>query len=55
MTGLDAFHREVTTKGYRFMRPGIDAQPWNARVIEVIDPFGNRLHFSERMSGAGDG
>ena len=29
------------------MRPGIEVAPWNARVMEVIDPFGNRLRFNE--------
>jgi len=29
------------------MRPGIEDAPWNARVMEVIDPFGNRIRFSE--------
>jgi len=46
-TGLEAYHREITAKGYRFMRPGIEVAPWNARVMEVIDPFGNRLRFNE--------
>jgi catechol 2,3-dioxygenase-like lactoylglutathione lyase family enzyme len=46
-TGLEAYHREVTAKGYRFMRPGLEVAPWNARVMEVIDPFGNRLRFNE--------
>ena len=46
-TGLEAYHREITAKGYRLMRPGIEVAPWNARVMEVIDPFGNRLRFNE--------
>jgi Glyoxalase superfamily protein len=29
------------------MRPGIELAPSNARVMEVIDPFGNRLRFNE--------
>lgn len=37
----------ITAKGYRLMRPGIELAPWNARVMEVIDPFGNRLRFNE--------
>jgi len=47
MAGIDAFHREITARNYRFLRPGIEKAPWNARVMEVIDPFGNRLRFSE--------
>jgi catechol 2,3-dioxygenase-like lactoylglutathione lyase family enzyme len=52
--GLDAFHREIMAKGYRFMRPGIKPTSWGSRLMEVIDPFGNRLRFDER-SGQGDG
>ena len=50
--GLDDYHREITAKGYRFMRPGIETAPWNARVMEVIDPFGNRLRFNEPIEPA---
>ena len=47
MSGLDAFHREINAHGYRYLRPGITDAPWNARVMQVTDPFGNRLRFSE--------
>ena len=46
-TGLDGYHREITAKGYRFMRPGIELAPWNARVMEVTDPFGNEIGLIE--------
>jgi catechol 2,3-dioxygenase-like lactoylglutathione lyase family enzyme len=49
---LETYHREITAKGYRFMRPGIELAPWNARVMEVIDPFGNRLRFNEPVDPA---
>ena len=45
--GLDQFHREVTAKPYKFYRPGIEDVPWNARVMSVIDPSGNRIRFNE--------
>jgi uncharacterized glyoxalase superfamily protein PhnB len=54
MTGLEEFHREVTAKGYQFMRPGIETTFYGARCMGVIDPFGNRLRFNERLGpGAG--
>jgi hypothetical protein len=28
------------------MRPGIELAPWNARVMEALDPFGNRPRFN---------
>ncbi len=47
MTGLDDFHRELTSRNYGHMRPGINDAPWNARTVQVTDPFGNRLTFNE--------
>lgn len=47
MVGLDAFHRELSEKKYRFARPGINQTPYDTREVSVTDPFGNRLRFSE--------
>jgi catechol 2,3-dioxygenase-like lactoylglutathione lyase family enzyme len=47
MTGLDALHAEVNSRGYAFMRPGIEDTFYNARAMAVIDPFGNQIHFNE--------
>ena len=47
VTGLDWFHTEITAKGYPYMRPGIEIAPWDAKLMEVTDPFGNRLRFNE--------
>jgi hypothetical protein len=49
ITGLDQFHQELTAKNYPYMRPGIEIAPWNAKVMEVTDPFGNRLRFNENL------
>jgi len=49
MTGIDEFHREITAKKYKYLRPGIETMPWNARMMQVIDPFGNRIRFSEEI------
>ncbi len=48
MTGLEAFQAELTGKGYRHARPGIEDRPWGWRDMDIADPFGNRLVFSER-------
>ena len=50
-TQLDQFHQEITSKGYKYMRPGLEIAAWNAKVMEVIDPFGNRLRFNEYLEG----
>jgi catechol 2,3-dioxygenase-like lactoylglutathione lyase family enzyme len=49
-TGLEAYQREIAAKDYRFARPGLEVAPWNARVMEVIDPSGNRLRFNEPVA-----
>jgi catechol 2,3-dioxygenase-like lactoylglutathione lyase family enzyme len=55
-TGLEDFHREITAKGYPFMRPGIERTPWSSRLMEVTDPFNNRLRFDEKATPSeGDG
>ena len=47
MRGLEQLHAEITAKSYRYMRPGIEVAPWKAKLMEVTDPFGNRLRFNE--------
>lgn len=42
---VDGYHAEIMAKGYKYMRPGIEATPWETREIKVIDPFFNRLMF----------
>ena len=47
MRGIADFHRELMAKNYRYNRPGLEDAPWDARVVEVSDPFGNKIRFSE--------
>ena len=47
MRGVETLHRELTAKSYRYLRPGVERAPWGARVMEVTDPFGNRIRFNE--------
>jgi catechol 2,3-dioxygenase-like lactoylglutathione lyase family enzyme len=51
MTGVDAFHSEVTSRAYKYMRPGIEETFYGARAMKVIDPFGNRIIFNEFEEG----
>jgi catechol 2,3-dioxygenase-like lactoylglutathione lyase family enzyme len=48
MKGLDAYHKEITAKRYRYLRPGIEDRPWGMREMTVIDHFSNRIRFSEK-------
>lgn len=47
MHGIAVLHRELEAKSYRYLRPGIEHAPWKARLLEVTDPFGNRIRFNE--------
>jgi uncharacterized glyoxalase superfamily protein PhnB len=47
--GIDALHQELTAKNYRYMKPGIEEQPWG-RELGVIDPFSNRITFCEAQA-----
>ena len=47
MTGVRELHAELTAKNYRYLRPGLEKQPWGATTVAVTDPFMNRIVFSE--------
>ncbi len=47
VTGLTAFHAEITARNYRNMRPGLERPEWGGTEMTVIDPAGNRLIFCE--------
>ena len=53
MRGIEAFHKELGAKNYRYMRPGLERTPWNALETGVIDPFGNLICFSEPIGDSG--
>lgn len=46
MRGIAAFHRELIDKNYRYNKPGLEKVDWGL-MIQVHDPFGNRLRFCE--------
>lgn len=50
--GLAEYHAEITARGYNYMRPGLERQSWGDTTMTVIDPFHNRLVFSERETVA---
>jgi uncharacterized glyoxalase superfamily protein PhnB len=49
MTGIEDFHREITSKGYKYLRPGIETTFYNAKCVQVVDPFGNRIRFNQDL------
>ena len=46
MRGVEEFHREISARNYRYMRPGLSA-PWGTLETGAIDPFGNLIRFCE--------
>ena len=49
MTGIEEFHREITGKNYKYLQPGIETTFYDAKCMQVIDPFGNRIRFNEDL------
>ena len=47
---IEAFHQELAAKRYAYMNPGIEDTPWGSKDVCVIDPFGNRLTFTNAIS-----
>ena len=47
MTGIEAFHRELTAKHYKYYRPCVEGAPWKAKTMDILDPFGNGLRFNQ--------
>ena len=45
--GLAEYHAELAAKGYGYMRPGLENQPWGATTMTVYDPFSYHITFSE--------
>jgi hypothetical protein len=49
VSGVQAFHLELTAKGCRFTRPALEQMQWGLDMM-VTDPFSNRLIFSDRAA-----
>ena len=48
--GIDELHKTLVSKKYNYLNPGIELAPWNAKTMELIDPFGNKLLFNESLA-----
>ena len=47
MRGVEEFHREISARNYRYMRPRLEKTPWGTLETGAIDPFGNLIRFCE--------
>src|SRR5262245_39868135 len=52
MQGIDEYHGEIMSKGYRYLRPGVDETFYGAKCMQVHDPFGNKIRFNEELDKA---
>ena len=46
---VEAYHRELQSRPNPFMNPGVETTPWNTKEMTVVDPFGNRICFSQPL------
>ena len=46
---VEELHREISARGYKYNRPGLETAPWNAVCFEVIDPFGIQDHLQSEL------
>ena len=51
---VEAFQRELATKNYPFMNPGIEPRGIGRELV-VLDPASNQIRFFEPGSSNGDG
>lgn len=42
---VKAFHKELKSKNYKYLNPGINKLPWAKQELCLTDPFGNKLIF----------
>jgi catechol 2,3-dioxygenase-like lactoylglutathione lyase family enzyme len=49
---LDALHRELSGKDYRYSKPQVELMPWGQRELQVTDPFKNKIVFFESQSSS---
>lgn len=43
---IAALQQELFAKEYKYAKPSIETVDWG-RVMQIMDPFGNRLRFCE--------
>jgi uncharacterized glyoxalase superfamily protein PhnB len=46
-SGLREYHKRLIESKYAYNAPGLETAPWKSLCMEVVDPFGNKLLFSE--------
>lgn len=47
--GVEAYHKELIDKKYKYNRPGIEKTFYGALAFVVNDPFNNKISFNEKL------
>jgi hypothetical protein len=47
MDGVSEYHQELTSKNYRYMKPGLEGSTTDDHEMCVGDPFGNQISFCQ--------
>lgn len=47
--GLREFHQQLTGKNYTYTHPALETASWGTLEMNLHDPFGNQLLFTERQ------
>lgn len=47
--GVEAYHKELIDKKYKYNRPGLEKTFYDALAFTVNDPFGNKISFNEKL------
>lgn len=50
ITGLEAFIEQLKQKDYKYYKPEVEEMEWGSLESTLLDPFGNRIIFTESMS-----
>ena len=48
MTGIRDFHAELQSRPWKLYRPAVGPAPSGGLCMDILDPFGNALRFSEK-------
>ena len=51
--GIADLCTELAGKDYRYAKPDVTKSEWNTLDMSIVDPFGNRLGFSEAVPSQG--
>lgn len=47
---VDALSRDLHERPNLYMKSGVEAKDWGSRILAILDPFGNRLVFSQTVT-----